>query len=304
MEEERADVELEAGPWVPLVKASAQLGTRETALLLDSVGIPYSVQASGALLIPSEQAARAQAELEAYSLERRSWPPQRTSQLPRSDGVRGAATYAAILIAVHLIASFHFLGVDWLTRGRVDGEAMSGGGQWFRAVTALTLHGDLTHLVSNLVFGTAFGLLAAHRLGAGWAWSATLAAGLLGNLLNVLAMPTTHRSIGASTGVFGTLAVLMAFEWTARGRGGEPWLRRFAPPIAGLVLFGWLGVGETGSESRVDVSAHVFGLISGLGLGAVLGRFSPTERWGSAGDRCMAAIALSVLGASWVAALL
>ena len=43
-------------------------------------------------------------------------------------------------------------------------------GQWWRTITALTLHSGLAHLISNLVFGCAFGGLAAHSLGSGLAW--------------------------------------------------------------------------------------------------------------------------------------
>ena len=40
-------------------------------------------------------------------------------------------------------------------------------GEWWRAVTALTLHGGLSHIAGNLVFGVMFAVLASHSLGVG-----------------------------------------------------------------------------------------------------------------------------------------
>ena len=43
-------------------------------------------------------------------------------------------------------------------------------GEWWRAVTALTLHVSSTHLLGNLVFGTVFFFLLAQMTGSGLAW--------------------------------------------------------------------------------------------------------------------------------------
>jgi len=50
-------------------------------------------------------------------------------------------------------------------------------------VTALTLHVDSGHLITNLGFGMLFGYLAGQLLGPGIAWASILAAGALGNFL-------------------------------------------------------------------------------------------------------------------------
>ena len=143
-------------------------------------------------------------------------------------------------------------GVDWTSAGRMEGGAVASGEGW-RAITALTLHVDLDHLVSNLVFGGLFGILAAQALGPGVAWLGTVLAGILGNALESFLVDPTHRAIGASTAIFGTLGLMTAAEWTRRGRGDAPWVRRVAPLFGGAVLFGWLGVGD--GTGRVDVLA-------------------------------------------------
>jgi len=58
------------------------------------------------------------------------------------------------LYAVVLIVCFVWQGrSDIVSMGQADAVAMVQGAQWWRAVTALTLHADVVHLVSNLVAG-------------------------------------------------------------------------------------------------------------------------------------------------------
>ena len=51
--------------------------------------------------------------------------------------------------------------------GRIDAVSIVARWELWRAVTALTLHGDVVHLVSNLVAGAGFALLVARFFGAG-----------------------------------------------------------------------------------------------------------------------------------------
>ena len=107
---------------------------------------------------------------------------------------------------------------DWLDAGALRSGAVRAGEVW-RAVTALTLHLDVGHMLSNLGFGTVFGLLAGQLLGPGVAWASVLAAAASANLLNAWLQPEVHSSVGASTAVFATLGLLAAYAW--RRRSGE-----------------------------------------------------------------------------------
>src|SRR5205809_421801 len=70
-------------------------------------------------------------------------------------------------------------------------------GQWWRTVTALTLHADASHLAANLATGLLFAAFVIPRLGAGFTWLAILLSGALGNALNAWGYRgESHDSIG------------------------------------------------------------------------------------------------------------
>jgi membrane associated rhomboid family serine protease len=138
------------------------------------------------------------------------------------------------------------------------------GGEYWRVVTALTLHLDVGHLIANLGFGVVFGLLAGQILGPGVAWATVLAAAAAANLLNAFVQPDTHLSVGASTAVFATLGLLAGYEWRRRSAAPERRAWRWAPIVAGLFLLAFTG---TGGENT-DVLAHVTGFVAGAVAGA------------------------------------
>src|SRR5690606_29475617 len=128
-------------------------------------------------------------------------------------------------------------------------------GEWWRAVTALTLHVDAPHLVANLVAGSWFGYLAGRRLGPGHAWAATVAMATAANLLEGYLGPVLHRSVGASTAVFAALGLIAAHAWRERYPLRARWAVRWAPLVGGVLLLGWLGT----EGEHTDVIAHVLG---------------------------------------------
>jgi membrane associated rhomboid family serine protease len=153
------------------------------------------------------------------------------------------------------------LGLDslnWLELGRVDGRAMLAHGQWWRVLTALTLHSGPEHLLSNLVFGGVFMHLLCRELGGGVGWLLTLGAAGLANAINVLIQGPGHLAIGASTAVFAALGLLSGLGSPREKR----WPAVLAPLGAGLALLAWLGSGG----QRTDVGAHLFGFAVGLAL--------------------------------------
>ena len=98
-------------------------------------------------------------------------------------------------------------------------------------------------------------------LGSGRAWFLVLCTGALGNLLNALVQSPDHRSIGASTAVFGAVGLLatinmLHFRSILRHR----WPLPLAAALGLLALLG-------ASGHNTDIGAHLFGFISGIGLG-------------------------------------
>jgi membrane associated rhomboid family serine protease len=143
-------------------------------------------------------------------------------------------------------------------------------GEWWRAVTALTLHADLAHVLGNAVALIIFVSALGRWLGRGVALALVLAAGTVGNLLTAYLYGGHHDSVGASTAAFGALGILGGLQLMRRYRFTARLDRRrraLTAVAACLGLFAMIGVGE-----RTDVVAHLAGLAAGLGIGVLTGR--------------------------------
>lgn len=214
-------------------------------------------------------------ELEAYAREQAVKPPPALTAREVFPYPAGWAVYG--LWALALILSFAWQGghPSWVEHAASSSEGLIGRGEWWRPFTALFLHGDLPHLLGNLLSGLLFGTLVARSLGAWRGWALILASGVAGNTLtSLLTWPDSFVSIGASTAVFGALGILagLGFSHMLRFRLHLPWARTAAPVVAGIVLLGWLGGGSPGGNT--DVLGHVFGFGSGLAAGVVTGQLT------------------------------
>ncbi len=177
--------------------------------------------------------------------------------------------YAALLIACFVWQQ----GGEIVDVGRVDSIRMVESGEWARALTALMLHGDVVHLVSNLVAGMGFAFFVARFFGASAGWLLILMSGILGNALNAwVYFPEAHYSIGASTAVFGALGLLTGVGlWVALSEAKQAWSvpRWFMPVFGGVTLLGLIGIGDGALDGIVDVAAHISGFFCGTVLGMV-----------------------------------
>lgn len=273
----------------------------DRALVLAAVRIPHQViadAASCALLVPAEYSAQAMQELTEYDQEN---PPRARPQRPVAeyyDALPGLIAYVLVLCAVAVIADQSPWSKDWYTAGRIDG-ALIRAGEWWRTVTALTLHADLEHLAGNLVFGVLFGLFAGRLLGPGVAWLSILVAGAAGNGLNMLLLESVHRAIGASTAVFAALGLVAGFVWRSKLMAQDRWPYRLGPVVGGFALLMYTG---TGGENT-DIGAHLMGFLSGFGGGLLLSRW----RDRLSAPRVQAAcggLAITLLLSAWATAIM
>jgi rhomboid protease GluP len=241
----------------------------ECGLVLDSKSLAYELVDMGgdwALMTAPTIAPLARQELAHYAAERQIKRETLPVTQPFAGAAIGAIGFTAILLLVAYCAGINLFGADWLSLGAVSAGA--GGGEWWRAVTALTLHLDQAHLLGNLLFGIGAGVLASRIFGPGLAWASILAAGAVANFVEMLIAPLSHRSVGASTAVFAALGLLAGFAWRQRLTLRERWLYRWAPLIAGISLLAWLGAGSV----QVDVLGHLLGFVNGVALGWVYAR--------------------------------
>jgi membrane associated rhomboid family serine protease len=247
-------------------------------LVLAARHVPHRLDLSGhaaRLLVPGRFAPRAADEIAAY--ERENPPQAEPAPLPV---VRGGvqpvlwAMLALVLLHALTLGELRIGGLyllDWDGLGMADSTAILAG-QWWRAVTALTLHADGAHLWSNVCIGAVFFVALARELGAGVGLLAALASGVGGNLLNALFHGPGHLSLGASTAVFGAVGALGAL----RGLRGEGvGIRKVLVPVAaGLAFLAMLGAGG----ERTDLGAHLFGFVAGAAIGCGAGL--AVNRWG------------------------
>lgn len=186
----------------------------------------------------------------------------------------------------------------WVTHGAADASAIMAG-EWWRTVTALTLHADAAHMAGNALIGGVFMVLFCSEAGFALGWSVFLLSGALGNLLNAAAHLVNHVSVGASTAVFGVVAALGAYR--AMREHGVSFRRTVAPVVAGLALLAMLGVGG----ERTDLGAHAFGFLAGLPLGLLAGsEIGVRLAAHPALPRLCGALSIALPLAAWAAALL
>lgn len=273
----------------------------DRALVLASLGIPHELVSdahSWALLVPASLAPYAVEQLMLYDRENPPRKPRSPVAIEYHNAVPGVVGYVIVLCLVAWLAGIAFLGKDWLSAGRIDGELLRAG-QWWRTITALTLHADFSHLAGNLLFGCFFGFYAGRLTGSGIAWFAIVLSAACGNALNSLLLESMHRSIGASTAVFSALGLIAGFVWRGGLMNRDQWPYRIGPLVGGIALLMYTGTGD----ANTDVGAHLMGFLSGLGSGvalAMLPRLPGQLRWQfTAGGAALAMVALA-----WVAALL
>ena len=274
----------------------------DRALVLTSLEIPCEllrVDARSVLVVPAELAERARFELWQYEQENR---PRRRRSRPAvqvhefHNGLTGVFGYVLLLVLAGWLAGRSAFGFDWFERGRVDGELVRAG-EWWRVLTALTLHGGVGHLLGNLGFGALFGGLAGRLVGSGVAWLAIVAAAGAGNALNTLLLESAHRSLGASTAVFAALGLLAGFVWRARLMAQERWAYRLGPVIGGIALLAYTGTGD----AQTDIGAHLAGFVCGFGAGIAL-TFTATRLGGARLQAICGAAAAALILAAWGAA--
>ena len=251
---------------------------RERGLVIAAMERPHWINRQGreyVLCVEEADRARALAALADFEREESSRPaavPVEPLNIP---------VFAVTMTLLALILCFAVqsaVPAGLVERGVADDLRIRAGEAW-RTVTALTLHGDVEHLVSNLSLGIFACAFVFARFGVGAGLFATLLSGALGNALNVwVHWYQPHRSIGSSTALFAGLGLLAGAELAARlrhehTRGMWSLIVPLGAGLTFLSLFGGAGFRPDGSPllepGQIDVWAHLLGLAAGLVIGVV-----------------------------------
>lgn len=221
------------------------------------------------LSVPEAEANRALVSLSAYERENPRMPAERIEPL------ESRCLFSGIMVALMLLI-FYFVTTQWLPalswfdRGSADAQRILQGEFW-RAVTALTLHADIAHALSNSIAAALFLSAVFNIMGVGFGGALVLLAGAGGNLVNAYLHGWPHDSIGASTAVFGAVGLLGSLGMKRRSRKAFGRRRAWLPVAAALALLGMLGSGG----QRVDIWAHLLGLVAGAVLGILIAWITP-----------------------------
>ncbi len=286
---------------IPLTDELAPDACAEFALVLTSLGIGHERRpgpAGDSLWVDPRDHVRAVEQLRQYLRENRRRPEPALVWPEHPHAWYGVMAYALVLMVITLAVATGAGGYNWESRGILDAGFLQRGEVW-RALTALTLHADLGHLMSNLGFGALFGYPAARLFGPGLAWLLILVGGGIAYSIDALLHPPSHRLLGASTAVFTALGLIAAYGWRRHLRRWSPWARRSAPLIAGIALLAFTG---TGGENT-DILAHLMGFIVGAFIGVACARVRLPEPGNARAQWISGALALAIIASAWITAL-
>jgi membrane associated rhomboid family serine protease len=280
------------------IAARSRRQAMEWGLVLASQGMEAVVdqtEEGWALAVEPRDYERALANLKQYERENRGWPWRQP--LPAA-GVLfhwGGLGWAAAMAAFYYWSTVRFPAAR--LAGILD-STKARQGQWWRLWTSITLHQNLSHLMSNATTGFILMGLAMASYGAGVALLAAFVAGAVGNVASLFSYAQPHQSLGASGMVMGALGLVtvQSFSfWRKQPLGRRLFFRACAAGVLILALIGF--------SPEADIVAHVGGFMAGLILGCALGLAPPGGRQrGPANAGALLALA-ALLWATWRLAL-
>ncbi len=248
---------------VPVYSGEDRSKAMDYSLVLSSEGFKHWIEfdeSSYRLLVEEQALDRAHEALAVYERENEEFflPDETPLSLELF-----LAPLAILLVPTLAYFAVGFSGASlWLKRrGMADSQAILEG-EWWRTITALTLHADHAHFLGNLVSGYFILNLLNHRLRLGtMLFGLTVLSGLTNGLVAWYAH-SPQLSLGFSTFVFAALGLLAAVE-TRHWRGAPKRnLRQVTPLLSAFFLAVMMGLGE-----NADVRAHFFGFFMGMFAG-------------------------------------
>ncbi|MCK4837654.1 MAG: rhomboid family intramembrane serine protease [Desulfobulbaceae bacterium] len=270
------------------------------SLVLLSAGIAHVTEHRAPdyeVMVDGAQSKRAELEIASFERENRNWPPPKNLGVAVDTAERPPTVLlVGSLMIFHLVTGPFASGSEWFRLGAVDSRAILEGGEWWRLITALTLHADPVHLLGNIFIGGLVIHFLCQMVGTGRGWFMLMLAGTVANLANVMARGPGHISVGFSTAVFAAVGLLCGGQMKLMN------LRSVLLPLgAGVALLAMLG----SSGQRTDLGAHLWGLVVGLLLG-VAWRWSHNNwhlgcRWGK--QTYLLAVTILAVWLAWLKAL-
>lgn len=245
---------------------------RDDSLVLLSQGIEHrlvrSEEGPFQIFIVPEMESAAKTQLELYHKE--NPPKEENPPIPLSFSLQPLW----VLLAPILVTLLQFTDKINLHSEGVSDAAKVLKGEWWRSLTAQTLHGDARHLASNLLCGYIVMNMITFRIPLLRLAPFIAVAAAVANLCVSATVQTDFRSLGFSTFVFAAIGCLSVIEFRLMPKESHGMLRRFAPLCGAASLAVFLGLGE-----NADILGHAYGFVAGLFCGFIPKKKS--LRWGT-----------------------
>lgn len=245
---------------------------RDDSLVLLSQGIEHrlvrSEEGPFQIFIVPEMESAAKTQLELYHKE--NPPKEENPPIPLSFSLQPLW----VLLAPTLVTLLQFTDKINLHSEGVSDAAKVLKGEWWRSLTAQTLHGDARHLASNLLCGYIVMNMITFRIPLLRLAPFIAVAAAVANLCVSATVQTDFRSLGFSTFVFAAIGCLAVIEFRLMPKESHGMLRRFAPLCGAASLAVFLGLGE-----NADILGHAYGFVAGLFCGFIPKKKS--LRWGT-----------------------
>lgn len=251
---------------------------RDFSLVLLSQGIIHRLERSEngpfEIFVTCENAVRSEQQLKLYIKE--NPPREKNPPLPLSFSLQ--PLWILLVPTLCTVADFSNTDIrifaNKLSVLGISDAAKVLHGEWFRTITALTLHGDSHHLMGNLVSGYIVLNLMAYRIPLARMAPFLAIASAIANYLVAATVQTNYRALGFSTFVFASIGAVSVIEFRLMPKESHGLLRRFAPLCGAASLAVFLGLGE-----HADILGHVYGFLMGLLCGLIPQK--KMLRWGA-----------------------
>lgn len=171
-----------------------------------------------------------------------------------------------VTINVIIFLTQFVVGDAFTESGYMDSIAFQNG-EFYRLFTAMFLHGDVTHLFSNMILLYFMGEMIEHLIGTPKTAVIYLISGLFGNVVSYgyhMIMNDPYSSLGASGAVYGLIGTTL-FLAIIKLKGLNIPIRRMVILVIYCIYSSIVG-------NNIDVGAHIGGLIAGFVLAAILCR--------------------------------
>lgn len=180
--------------------------------------------------------------------------------------VKLTATLIGINTIIFLIIEFVYGGsnIENLIRfGALNTYFVQELNEYWRYISAMFLHGDIYHIVYNMLFLWVFGAGVEKRFSGFTYLGIYFLSGITGGIVSQMFSEPNVVAVGASGAIYGLLGALIAISMTNK----EKLIQNRSK---NLWLFFLIGIIMSVNSENIDVMAHIGGFIGGIVITALL----------------------------------